>query len=66
MSLTIIGCGLCPDDLTEIIKRRINGAQILAGGQRLLDWFPDHQSEKIALGAHARHQAEKLLGIAKK
>ncbi len=64
MSLTIIGCGLCPDDLTETIKRRIDGAQILAGGQRLLDWFPDHQSEKIALGAHARQQAAKLLELA--
>ncbi|MCD6292646.1 MAG: precorrin-6y C5,15-methyltransferase (decarboxylating) subunit CbiE [Deltaproteobacteria bacterium] len=64
MSLTIIGCGLCPDDLTETIKKRINDAQILAGGQRLLEWFPDHQSKRVALDAHARHQAAELLRFA--
>lgn len=66
MSLTIIGCGLCLDDLTEAIKKRVSNAQILAGGQRLLDWFPDYQGERIALGAHARQQAAELLGRAEK
>jgi precorrin-6Y C5,15-methyltransferase (decarboxylating) len=65
MSLTIIGCGLCLDDLTVTMLKRISEAKILAGGQRLLDWFPDHQGEKVALGAHARQQAAKLLLLAK-
>ncbi|MCD6534180.1 MAG: bifunctional cobalt-precorrin-7 (C(5))-methyltransferase/cobalt-precorrin-6B (C(15))-methyltransferase, partial [Deltaproteobacteria bacterium] len=65
MSLTIIGCGLCPNDLTVAMLKRISEAEILAGGQRLLDWFPDHQGEKVVLGAHARKQAAKLLLLAK-
>ncbi len=65
MSLTIIGCGLCRNDLTVTMVKRISEARILAGGQRLLDWFPDHQGEKVALGAHARQQAVKLLLLAK-
>ncbi|MEA3348383.1 MAG: precorrin-6Y C5,15-methyltransferase (decarboxylating) subunit CbiT [Pseudomonadota bacterium] len=65
MSLTIIGCGLCLDDLTVTMLKRISEAKILVGGQRLLDWFPDHQGEKVALGAHARKQAAKLLLLAK-
>lgn len=65
MSLTIIGCGLNLNDLTETMVKRITKAEILAGGQRLLDWFPEHQGEKIALGVHARKQAAKLLLLAK-
>ncbi|MEA1921886.1 MAG: precorrin-6Y C5,15-methyltransferase (decarboxylating) subunit CbiT [Pseudomonadota bacterium] len=65
MSLTIIGCGLNLNDLTVAMVKRISEAEILTGGQRLLDWFPDHQGEKIALGAHARKQATKLLLLAK-
>ena len=65
MSLTIIGCGLSLDDLTQSTKKLIAGARILAGGKRLLDWFPDHQGEKIAIGADARQQALGLLEQAK-
>ena len=65
MSLTIIGCGLCLDDLTEAMTKRISEAKILAGGQRLLDWFPAHQAKKVVLDAHARQQAAELLELAK-
>lgn len=65
MSLTIIGCGLCLDDLTVSMIKRISEAGILAGGQRLLDWFPEHPAKKVTLDAHARQQAVELLGLAK-
>ncbi|MCD6293129.1 MAG: precorrin-6y C5,15-methyltransferase (decarboxylating) subunit CbiE [Deltaproteobacteria bacterium] len=64
MSLTIIGCGLGLADLTEYHKKLVDKAQIIAGGQRLLDWFPDYQGKKVVLGAHARQQARELLVMA--
>ena len=61
MSLVIIGCGLGPGDLTEKMRCRIAEAGILAGGRRLLDWFPAVRAEKVELGAAARQVAAELL-----
>jgi precorrin-6Y C5,15-methyltransferase (decarboxylating) len=61
MSLVIIGCGLGRDDLTAKMHERIMSARVLAGGRRLLDWFPDHLAEKVVLDASARNKARELL-----
>ncbi len=61
MSLVIVGCGLGPDDLTPAMRERINTARVLAGGRRLLDWFPRAAADRVELNATARRQAEKLL-----
>ncbi len=61
MSLVIIGCGLGPEDLTEKMRHRIAEAGILAGGRRLLGWFPAVRAEKIEIGAGARRVAGELL-----
>ena len=39
--VTIVGMGICPDDLTEKQRAVIAGAEILVGGRRLLEPF-DH------------------------
>jgi precorrin-6B C5,15-methyltransferase / cobalt-precorrin-6B C5,C15-methyltransferase len=46
----VVGLGMSPDDLTAAALDLINQAQVLVGGRRLLDYFPDHPAEKIILG----------------
>ena len=64
MALVIIGCGLGPEDLTEKMRRKIAMAEVLAGGRRLLDWFPENPAERVVLDAAARRQAAELLARA--
>jgi len=44
--VTIIGMGLSPDDLTVRHQRIIESADILIGGQRLLDYFKETSASK--------------------
>ncbi len=44
--VTIIGMGLSPDDLTVQHQRIIESADILVGGQRLLDYFKETSARK--------------------
>ena len=46
----VVGLGLSPQDLTPRALGIINEAQVLVGGRRLLDYFPDHPAQKIVLG----------------
>lgn len=47
--ITIIGIGMSPADLTDRHRKRIQNAEILVGGRRLLEYFPDAQAEKIVI-----------------
>ena len=40
---------MSPQDLTPRALGIINEAQVLAGGRRLLDYFPDHPAPRIVL-----------------
>jgi precorrin-6Y C5,15-methyltransferase (decarboxylating) len=46
----IVGLGMSPEDLTPKMREIIREAQVLAGGRRLLGYFPEHPGEKIVLG----------------
>jgi precorrin-6B C5,15-methyltransferase / cobalt-precorrin-6B C5,C15-methyltransferase len=46
----VVGLGMSPADLTERAREIIREAQVLVGGRRLLDYFPEHRSMKIPLG----------------
>ena len=46
----VVGLGMSPADLTERAREIIGEAQVLVGGRRLLDYFPEHRSMKIPLG----------------
>ena len=46
----IIGLGMSPADLTPKALDIIKAAQVLAGGRRLLDYFPAHRGERIVVG----------------
>jgi precorrin-6Y C5,15-methyltransferase (decarboxylating) len=46
----VVGLGMSPADLTPGAWEIIREAQVLVGGRRLLDYFPDHRGMKIPLG----------------
>ncbi|MGO9578731.1 MAG: precorrin-6y C5,15-methyltransferase (decarboxylating) subunit CbiE [Desulfobaccales bacterium] len=46
----VVGLGMSPADLTPRTLEIIREAQVLVGGRRLLDYFPEHRSMKIPLG----------------
>jgi precorrin-6B C5,15-methyltransferase / cobalt-precorrin-6B C5,C15-methyltransferase len=46
----VVGLGMSPADLTPKALEIIREAQVLVGGRRLLDYFPEHRSMKIPLG----------------
>lgn len=60
-NLTMVSCGVCPGDLTDRHRAVVAGADVLAGGQRLLDWFPEFKGEKITLGAHVGEVVDRLV-----
>ena len=45
----VIGLGLGPQDITPRVAGIIDGAEVLAGGKRLLDWFPGHRAQRLEL-----------------
>ncbi len=50
--IAIVGCGPgSPDMITPQALRVIERAEVLVGAQRLLDLFPSHAAEKIAVGS---------------
>jgi precorrin-6B C5,15-methyltransferase / cobalt-precorrin-6B C5,C15-methyltransferase len=46
----VVGLGMSPADLSSGAHRIIREAQVLVGGRRLLNYFPDHPAVKIPLG----------------
>jgi precorrin-6B C5,15-methyltransferase / cobalt-precorrin-6B C5,C15-methyltransferase len=46
----VVGLGMSPADLTPMAWEIIRQAQVLMGGRRLLDYFPEHRAMKIPLG----------------
>jgi precorrin-6Y C5,15-methyltransferase (decarboxylating) len=46
----VVGLGMSPADLTPRAREIIREAQVLVGGRRLLDYFPEHRGMKIPLG----------------
>jgi cobalt-precorrin-7 (C5)-methyltransferase len=58
-SIVIVGCGPgSPDYLTPAARKAVEQAEVLVGASRLLELFPGHRGEKIAVGA----DIEKVLG----
>lgn len=45
----VIGLGLGPDDLSPRLRELVDQAQVLAGGRRLLAYFPEHPGRRIEL-----------------
>jgi precorrin-6Y C5,15-methyltransferase (decarboxylating) len=47
--INVVGMGLSPEDLSSRAINIIMHADILAGGKRLLAYFPDHAAQKVVL-----------------
>ena len=47
--VSIVGIGLSPEDLTPRHRAIIQQADVLVGGQRLLDLFPDSRAQKRSI-----------------
>ena len=60
----VVGLGMSPADLTPTAQAIIREAQVLAGGRRLLDYFPQHRALKIALGKDPAGTLKQLAGLA--
>jgi len=60
----VVGLGMSPADLTPRAKEIILEAQVLVGGRRLLDYFPEHRSMKIPLGKDPEGTLKQLPALA--
>ena len=58
--LTIVSCGVSPENLTSRHREAIENADVLAGGRRLLDWFPEFPGEVTEIGRDAADNAAEL------
>ena len=60
----VVGLGMSPADLTPKVQEIIREAQVLVGGRRLLDYFPEHRSMKIPLGKDPEGTLRQLPALA--
>lgn len=60
-SIVIVSCGTSRSDLTARHLEAVQGADVLAGGQRLLDWFPDFAGEKVVLAGRVEEAVAALV-----
>ena len=60
----VVGLGMSPADLTPGVLEIIREAQVLVGGRRLLDYFPDHPAKKIPLGKDPEGVLQQLRDLA--
>jgi precorrin-6Y C5,15-methyltransferase (decarboxylating) len=60
----VVGLGMSPADLTPRAREIIREAQVLVGGRRLLDYFPEHQGMKIPLGKEPEGTIRQLAPLA--
>lgn len=45
----VVGLGMSADDITPTARRAVEAAEVLAGGRRLLAFFPDHPGRRLVL-----------------
>ena len=60
----VVGLGMSPADLPPRSQAIIREAQVLVGGRRLLDYFPEHQGLKIPLGKDPEVTLKQLPALA--
>ena len=60
----VVGLGMSPADLTPKVQEIIREAQVLVGGRRLLDYFPEHRALKIPLGKDPEGTLRQLPALA--
>ncbi|MCX6985289.1 MAG: precorrin-6y C5,15-methyltransferase (decarboxylating) subunit CbiE [Lentisphaerae bacterium] len=48
-NITVIGCGVSPECISTKTRKKVLESDVIAGGKRLLDFFPEFKGRKIAL-----------------
>ena len=62
----VIGWGMSPEDLTPKVREILRKAEVLVGGRRLLDYFPEHPGKQIVLGKDPETTLAQLPVLAEK
>ena len=63
-AIKVIALGMGPQDLGQAARQEIARAQVLAGGQRLLDMFPDHPGKRLPFEAGLSAFVDNISGMA--
>lgn len=58
--IAAVGMGAGPGSLTALAAEWIGAAQVLAGGERQLELFPDHSGEKLPLKSPLSERLEEI------
>ncbi len=61
--LALIGLGMARKDVSSRALRWIERAEVLAGGNRLLEWFPEHAGDRIVLRLSLDKAIEQLKAV---
>ncbi len=56
----VVGLGLGPGDVTPRVRAVVDRARVLAGGRRLLDFFPRHPGRRLVLAGGLEEWLERL------
>lgn len=48
-NITVVGCGVSPECISTKTRKKVLEADVIAGGKRLLDFFPEFKGRKIVL-----------------
>ena len=59
-TISVVGIGLSAEDLSLRALKEIAAADVLAGGKRLLGYFPRHQAQKIVLDRNVEETLRQL------
>jgi precorrin-6Y C5,15-methyltransferase (decarboxylating) len=64
ITVHVVGWGMSPADLTPKVREILRQAQVLVGGRRLLDFFPEHPAKQIILGKDPESTLAQLPALA--
>jgi precorrin-6Y C5,15-methyltransferase (decarboxylating) len=64
ITVHVVGWGMSPADLTPKVREILRKAQVLVGGRRLLDYFPEHPAKQIILGKDPESTLAQLPALA--
>jgi precorrin-6Y C5,15-methyltransferase (decarboxylating) len=65
VKVIVIGCGVSPECISSRARDRVLHADVIAGGKRLLDLFPEFKGEKIAITSKISDFFQKIKSLSK-
>eukprot|EP00828_Plagiopyla_frontata_P038712 TRINITY_DN50810_c0_g1_i1.p2 TRINITY_DN50810_c0_g1~~TRINITY_DN50810_c0_g1_i1.p2 ORF type:complete len:109 (-),score=12.73 TRINITY_DN50810_c0_g1_i1:21-347(-) len=65
MSLTVVSCGISKNTISLEALDVIKSADVLYGGKRMLEWFPDVSAEYLPMTARFASELDDLAELSK-